>query len=423
MTGKRDPYACAVAVTGVGAITSLGRGVAENWRRLTAGESGIRRIVRFSTEGLRTRIAGCVDFMAVDPVTIPSLSYAMADAVVEEAVSASGIAADGAIDGDLFLAAPPIEHDWDSRLGLLDAVDPGGGPYARGAGGSGAEGTLSWHREFMNGTLADKLAERYGCTGSPITLTTACASGASAIQLGVESIRRGERPAALCVGTDGSINSESLIRFALLSALSTKNDPPEQAAKPFSRNRDGFVMAEGAAALVLEHPDHAKARGAPVLGWILGCGEAADTFHRTRSNPDGQAIVRSMSGAIADAALQPQDIGYINAHGTGTPENDKMEYLGITEVFGAHSGRLAVSSNKSMIGHTLTAAGAVEAVATVQALREGVLPPTVNYREPDPNIELDVVPNEARARAVEFALSNSFGFGGQNVSLVLAAAG
>ena len=423
MTGSHDPYARAVAVTGVGAITSLGCGADENWRRLAGGESGIRRITRFSTEGLRTQIAGCVDFMAVDPVTIPSLSHAMADAVVDEAVTASGIAAGGAVDGDLFVAAPPIEHDWESRFDLLDAVDPGGGPYGRGEGEGGSEVTLPWHRKFLNGTLADRLAEKYGCTGSPITLTTACASGASAIQLGVESIRRGERPAALCVGTDGSINSESLIRFALLSALSTKNDPPEEAAKPFSRNRDGFVMAEGAAALVLEHPDHAKARGAPILGYILGCGEAADTFHRTRSNPDGQAIIRSMSGAIADAGLQPQDIGYINAHGTGTPENDKMECLGIAEVFGAARERLAVSSNKSMIGHTLTAAGAVEAVATVKSLQTGLLPPTINYREPDPNIELDVVPNEARAQSVEFALSNSFGFGGQNVSLVLAAAG
>ena len=171
------------------------------------------------------------------------------------------------------------------RFDLLDTVDPGGGPYARGAGGAGTEATLPWHHEFLNGSLADRLAERHGCTGSPITLTTACASGASAIQLGVESIRRGERPAALCIGTDGSINSESLIRFALLSALSTKNDPPEQAAKPFSRNRDGFVMAEGAAALVLEHPEHARARGAPILGYILGCGEAADTFHRTPLEP------------------------------------------------------------------------------------------------------------------------------------------
>ncbi len=415
-----DPFARAVAVTGAGMITSLGRGVDENWRGLTAGASGIHWIERFSTDGLRTRIAGSVDFMGVDPVTIPSLSHAMADAVIAEAVDGSGLGAEASIGGDLFLAAPPIEHDWASRLRLLEAVDPGGeGPYARDVGEPGTEKTRVWHSDFMNGTLADKLAQKYRCTGSPITLTTACASGASAIQLGVESIRRGDRPTALCVGTDGSINSEALIRFALLSALSTRNDPPEEAAKPFSKNRDGFVMAEGAAALVLEDPLHARARGAAVLGYIVGCGEAADTFHRTRSNPDGHAIIRSISSAIADAGLQPEDVGYINAHGTSTPENDKMEYLGIAEVFGDHTKRLAVSSNKSMIGHTLTAAGAVEAVATIKSVEEGVLPPTINYREPDPDIELDVVPNEARAQQVEFAVSNSFGFGGQNVSLVI----
>ena len=209
--------------------------------------------------------------------------------------------------------------------------------------------------------------------------------------------------AALAVGTDGSIQEETLIRFSLLSALSTKNDPPEQASKPFSKNRDGFVMAEGAAALVLEHPEHAKARGATILAYVRGCGEAADTFHRTRSNPNGQAIIRSIQGAIDDAGLKPEDIGYVNAHGTGTPENDKMEHLGLDSVFGAHKTKLAVSSNKSMIGHTLTAAGAVEAAFTVMSLVDGVLPPTINHQVPDDAIELDVVPNEARKRQVAFA--------------------
>ena len=210
-----------------------------------------------------------------------------------------------------------------------------------------------------------------------------------------------------------------MIRFALLSALSTKNDPPEQAAKPFSANRDGFVMAEGAAALVLEDAEHAKARGAEILAYVYGIGEAADTFHRTRSHPDGEAIIRSISGAINDAGLSPADVGYINAHGTGTQENDKMECFGIANVYGDAARRVAVSSNKSMIGHSLTAAGAVEAAFSVMTLRDGILPPTINYDEPDPAIDIDVVPNEKRAQQVEFVLSNSFGFGGQNVSLVL----
>ena len=411
----------AIAITGIGMITSLGRGVGENWSRLQDGHSGIHYIERFSTEGLRTKIAGTVDFMDEDPLTIPSHSYSMADAVVDEAMAQAGLNGTQGFPGDLFLAAPPIEHDWATREKISAQVHMGQksyysdhAPYQ-----AAAPELFSCHRDFMNGTISDRLAEKHGITGSPITLTTACASGATTIQLGVESIRRGEAPAALCVGTDGSINEETLIRFALLSALSTKNDPPEKAARPFSANRDGFVMAEGAAALVLEDPDHARARGAEILAYVCGVGEAADTFHRTRSHPDGQAIIRSISGAITDAGLSPADVGYINAHGTGTPENDKMEYFGIASVFGDAVEKVAVSSNKSMIGHSLTAAGAVEAAFTVMSLKDGILPPTINYDEPDPSIEIDVVPNQKRAQQAEFALSNSFGFGGQNVSLVI----
>jgi 3-oxoacyl-[acyl-carrier-protein] synthase II len=240
-------------------------------------------------------------------------------------------------------------------------------------------------------------------------VSTACSSGASAIQLGVEAIRRGEGDAALCIGTDGSVNAESLIRFSLLSALSTANDPPQAAAKPFSKNRDGFVMAEGAAALVLESYAAATARGAKILGVLAGCGEMADSFHRTRSSPDGKAI----------AGLTPDDIDYINPHGTGTPENDKMEYLGVSSVFGERARSIPISSNKSMVGHTLSAAGTVEAVFTLLTLQHQRVPPTINYKIPDPAIPLDVVPNTARDANVRHALSNSFGFGGQNVSLVM----
>jgi 3-oxoacyl-[acyl-carrier-protein] synthase II len=412
-----------VAITGLGMVTSLGRGVAENWRRLSAGDSGIRRIARFPVDGLRTTIAGTVDFMDDAPITIPSHSAAMADAAIAEALAAAGLAG-GDFPGELFLAAPPIEQDWESRLAACRAVGIGEThPYSEGRALAPAPSELfALYADFINGTLAETLARRYRVAGSPITLTTACASGATTIQLGVEAIRRGEAKAALAVGTDGSINEESLIRFSLLSALSSKNEEPAKASRPFSKNRDGFVMAEGAAALVLEDAAHAKARGAAILAYVAGIGEAADTFHRTRSHPNGQAIVRSMKSAIDDAGLKPTDIGYINAHGTGTPENDKMEHFGIATVFGDHAGKLAVSSNKSMIGHTLTAAGAVEAAFTVLTLKHGVLPPTINYEIPDPAIPLDVVPNRSRPHQVAFALSNSFGFGGQNVSLVLAAA-
>ncbi len=267
--------------------------------------------------------------------------------------------------------------------------------------------------------MADRVADKFGTKGSPISLSTACSSGATAIQLGVEAIRRGETQAALCIGTDGSVNPESLIRFSLLSALSTQNDPPEGAAKPFSKNRDGFVMAEGAAALVLESYDSAVARGANILGVLAGCGEMADSFHRTRSSPDGKPIIGCIRRAVEDAGLAPEDIDYINPHGTGTPENDKMEYLGVATVFGERAKSIPISSNKSMIGHTLSAAGTVETVFTLLTLEHQRLPPTINSKVPDPAIPLDVVPNKARDAEVHHALSNSFGFGGQNVSLVV----
>lgn len=413
-----------IAVTGLGMVTSLGVGIAENWRRLVAGQSGIHRITRFPIDGLRTTIAGSVDDLGDEPITIPSHSLVMADRAIGEALAQAGLA--GAdFPGEMFLAAPPVEHDWVSRQYLSSHLDCGiASPYSPGRPVSPPTPDLApYYADFLNGTLAERMAEKYRVKGSPITLTTACASGATTIQLGVEAIRRGDTPAALAIGTDGSINEETLIRFALLSALSSKNEEPAKASRPFSKNRDGFVMAEGAAALVLEDPEHARARGAAILAYVRGIGEAADTFHRTRSHPNGQAIIRSMKGAIDDAGLAPADVGYINAHGTGTPENDKMEHFGIVNVFGAEgSSRVAVSSNKSMLGHTLTAAGAVEAAFTVLTLKDGILPPTINYEVPDPAIPLDVVPNVARRQQVEFALSNSFGFGGQNVSLVFAAA-
>jgi 3-oxoacyl-[acyl-carrier-protein] synthase II len=279
-----------------------------------------------------------------------------------------------------------------------------------------------YYERFLFGSVAEHLAERFGTKGSPVATSTACASGATAIQLGVEAIRRGETEAALVVGTDASVNAESLIRFSLLSALSTRNDPPEAAARPFSKDRDGFVMAEGAGALVLESLAHAKARGAKILGVVEGCGEQADGFHRTRSSPDGKPIIACMQHALEDAGLGPDAIGYINAHGTGTPENDKMEWVGVSAVFGQRAATIPMSSNKSMIGHTLTAAGTVEAIFTLLTMRHGRLPPTINYDTPDPALPVDCVPNVARDAQATHAMSNSFGFGGQNVCLVMGVA-
>ena len=412
-----------VVVTGIGVLTSLGQGKEANWTALTSGVSGIHRITRFPTAGMRTTIAATVDFVSVDDMSAPALSERLADLVIQEAISESGIGTQGDFPGPLFLALPPVEMEWPQREALAAASGANETVAyddllrAAGTGQFGA-----YYERFLFGSVAEHLADRFGTKGSPVATSTACASGGTAIQLGVEAIRRGESNAALVVGTDASINQESIIRFSLLSALSTRNDPPSASARPFSKDRDGFVMAEGAGALVLESLESARARGATILGVIEGCGEAADGFHRTRSSPDGKPIIACMRNALADAGLSPDDIGYVNAHGTGTPENDKMEWVGVSAVFGERAGSIPVSSNKSMIGHTLTAAGAIEAIFTLMSISRGVLPPTINYDTPDPTVPIDCVPNVARPAKVKHAISNSFGFGGQNVCVVLGAA-
>jgi 3-oxoacyl-[acyl-carrier-protein] synthase II len=421
MTATRDKFGRPiVVVTGMGVVTSLGAGKADNWKKLTAGESGIRTITRFPTEGLKTTMAGAVEFIPIEPFSSTDLSERLGELAAEEAIAQAGIGTKGDFPGPLFLAVAPVEVEWPQRQELGRAIGPeteinydamlrvsGGGRYT------------AYHRRFLFGSVADHLAEVFGTKGSPISLSTACASGATAIQLGVEAIRRGEADTALCVATDGSVNPEALVRFSLLSALSTHNEPPQAAARPFSKNRDGFVMAEGAGALVLESLEAATARGAKVLGVITGCGELADSFHRTRSSPDGKPIIGCVRNALADAGISSDQIDYINAHGTGTPENDKMEYLGISTVFGERAKQIPVSSNKSMVGHTLSAAGAVEAVFSLLTLEHQRIPPTINYDIPDPAIPFDVVPNKARDARVTTVMSNSFGFGGQNASLVL----
>ena len=274
-----------VVVTGTGVVTANGAGKADNWRKLIDGQSGIRRITRFSTEGLKTHVAGTVDFVTGNPTCAPELSQRLAELAVEEAISEAGLGR-GSFPGPLFLAVGPVELEWPQRQqlaaasgtqqsvrydDLLRAAELGNHRY--------------YHRRFLFDSVADYLSTVYGTQGSPISLSTACASGATAIQLGVEAIRRGETDAALCVATDGSVNPESMVRFSLLSALSASSDPPEDVSKPFAKNRDGFVIAEGAGALVLERLDAARARGAKILGVIEGCGEMADSFHRTRRAP------------------------------------------------------------------------------------------------------------------------------------------
>lgn len=411
-----------VAVTGIGMVTSLGRGKEDNWTALTAGQSGIRRISRFPTDGLSTTIAGAIDFLAPDPGTAPGRAKALAAIAIAEAIAQSGIGSAGSFPGPLFVATPPAEVEWPARRKVYERARNGAPVSRAGLKRAAREGGFeAWHEMFLFGQVGEYLADTFGTRGQPVSLSTACASGGTAIQLGVEAIRRGDTDAALCVGTDGSINAEQVVRFSLLSALSTRNDEPQKAARPFSGDRDGFVMAEGAASLVLESHEAAVARGARILGVVRGCGEHADDFHRTRSKPDGSPIIASIRNALDDAELEPCRIDYINAHGTGTPENDKMEYQSLAAVFGEHLANTPISSNKSLIGHTLTAAGAIEAVFSLMTMASGTIPPTINYDTPDPDLPLDVVPNRMRTGCVDTVLSNSFGFGGQNVCLVLSA--
>ena len=409
-----------VVVTGMGVVTSLGQGQDDNWRDLSAGKSGIKHISRFSTEGLRTTIAGCVDFLNNDPYSAPALSIAMAESAASEAIEQANIGRKGDFPGPLFLATPPTELEWPQRRELYaEESDTTLEGYDRLLSACRTAKHEEMQRLFQFASVGEHLADKYGTKGLPISLSTACASGGTAIQLGVEAIRRGDTDTALCVGTDGTVNLEALVRFSLLSALSTRNNPPEAAMASFSNDRDGFVMAEGAACLVLETYESAKARGAEILGVLSGCGEHADDFHRTRTSPDGMPMIKTIKKALEDSGFKPEDIGYVNAHGTSTPENDKMEYFSLKQAFGDVMETTPISSNKSMIGHTLSAAGAVEAVFSLMTMRHSLIPPTINYNTPDPDMgKIDAVPNKAREADVSAVISNSFGFGGQNVSVV-----
>jgi 3-oxoacyl-[acyl-carrier-protein] synthase II len=420
MRAPRDKFGRpVVVVTGMGVVTSLGAGKTDNWEKLTAGESGIRTLTRFPIEGLKTTMAGTIDFIQVEPFTSVGLSERLAHLAVEEAIAQSGIGSKGDFPGPLFLAVPPVETEWPQREELALAVGTPEFSYEDLLRASGSGRFVNYHHRFQMRSVADYVAETFGTKGSPISLSTACASGATAIQLGVEAIRRGETDAALCAGTEASVNQEGLVRFSLLSALSTQNAPPQAASKPFSKNRDGFVMAEGSGALVLESYESAIARGASILGVVAGCGELTDSFHRTRSSPDGKPIIGCMLKTLVDAGMTPDQIDHINAHGTATPENDKMEYQTASIVFGERAKQIPVTSNKSMVGHTISAAGAVEAVISLLTLEHQRIPPTINYDIPDPTIQFDVVGNKARDAKVTAVMSNSFGFGGQNASLIL----
>jgi 3-oxoacyl-[acyl-carrier-protein] synthase II len=403
----------------MGVATSLGTGKHRNWEMLTQGRSGIHTIRRFETKGLQTTIGATIDCDGFGEMPFPIRTEQLAQRVLDEALEQAQLPMKD-VPAALFAGLPPIEMSWgellrlacDVRAGKNTAPDELIRPTSQGS-----------HHEkyslYAMGGIATRLVEKYTQRGAPVLVNTACSTGATVIELAVESIRRGEAELALAVAADASITPDALIRFGLLAALSMSNDPPEAAAKPFSLDRDGFVMGEGAAALVLESDESAKCRGAVPLGFVTGIGETSDPFHLTRSTPNGDPIAAAMRAAIADAGLGPEDIAYVNAHGTGTKENDRVEGAALKQVFGSPSHSPPISSNKSMIGHTMSAAGLIEALFSLLSVQHGILPPTINYRIPDPELPLDVVPNTARRADVAHVLSNSFGFGGQNVAIVL----
>lgn len=400
-----------VAVTGVGAITCLGRTAQETFAGLAEGRSGIGVMSRFATAGLKTTIAGEVRSITAERCRVRT--HIMAETALEEALSSAGLAPDQSqlLEAPLCVGLTGWEFEWFDRREQQQAAC-GGSFLAQYRHPTNVDPTA------LDGSLLSGLQRRFRIQGPATGVTTACASGASAIELGWKAIRRGQTDLAIVGASDASVAPETVIRFSLLSALSRAHDEPARASKPFSKDRDGFVMSEGAAFLILESEARARARGAEILAFVVGVGSNADAFHRTRSRPDGSGGARCVARAIESAGLTRDAIGYVNAHGTSTPENDKMETLVLKSVFGAHAPRLRVSSNKSMLGHTLAAAGAVEAVATVLTLQRGVIPPTINYQQPDEQLDLDYVPNHARCEEIEFAISNSFGFGGQNVTVV-----
>jgi 3-oxoacyl-[acyl-carrier-protein] synthase II len=403
-----------VVVTGTGLVTPLGTGVEKNWTALMAGRSGIAPISRFECADFPTRIAGEVrDFTPED--WIERREIKKMDPFIQFAVAAAQMAMDQS-----GLRIPPADPD---RVGTIVGVGMGGIASIEQFHTMYLESRLRRVSPFFIAKVIANLAPgqisiRFGARGVNYTPTSACASGANAIGEAFRNIRDGYQDAVIAGGTEAPLCGLGIGGFIAMRALSSRNDEPERASRPFDRQRDGFVIAEGAGVVVLESLAHAKARGATILGEILGYGANADAFHITAPAPGGEGAARCMRQALADARIAPEDVDYINAHGTSTEYNDASESEAIHKVFGAHAAKLAVSSTKSMTGHTLGAAGGVEAVFTVLALERGRLPPTINYEEPDPACDLDYVPNVARASDAKVALSNSFGFGGANACLV-----
>ena len=404
-----------VVVTGLGLVTPLGIGLEKNWQALVAGQSGIRKIDRFpNIDAFASRIAGQVpDFRAEDFIEPKEIKKM--DLFIQYSVAAASMA---------------MEHSG-FKIDPQDAENVG---VIIGVGLCGIDTIEATERAYLDGgprkispffipkvisNLAPgQIAIRHGAKGVNWTPTSACASGTHAIGEAFHLIRRGLQDAVIAGGTESAITPLGVGGFSAMKALSTHNDEPERASRPFDRERDGFIISEGSGVLILEERDRALKRGAKIYAEVIGYGANGDAHHMTAPAPEGEGAARCMRLSLKDAGIAPTEVDYINAHGTSTEYNDANETQAIKKVFGEHAFKLAVSSTKSMTGHLLGAAGAVEGVFSVLALRHGIIPPTINYENPDPDCDLDYVPNQARRADIRVVLSNSFGFGGTNACVI-----
>jgi 3-oxoacyl-[acyl-carrier-protein] synthase II len=404
-----------VVVTGVGLVSALGVGTEETWQNLLAGRNGVGPITRFDPTGFGCTFAA--EVKGFDPLQfIEKKELKKMGLFIQFGLAATQFA--------LEQAQLKITPDIAERVGVYIGSGIGGFDVIEREHTALMQGGPRRISPFFIPASIVNLASgfvsiRWGAKGPNSATCTACSSSAHAVGDSYKLIARCDADVMICGGAEAAITPMGVGGFAAMRALSTRNDAPEKASRPFDRDRDGFVIGEGAGILILEELGFALRRGAPIVAEVVGYGMSGDAYHITAPSEDGNGAVRVMRNALADAKVLPEQVDYINAHGTSTPFNDKIETLAIKQVFGEHAHQLAVSSTKSMTGHLLGAAGGLETAITALALRDQIIPPTINYEHPDPECDLDYVPNQARPAALEYALSNSFGFGGTNAALLL----
>jgi 3-oxoacyl-[acyl-carrier-protein] synthase II len=403
-----------VVVTGVGLVSPLGIGTEANWAALCAGQTGIGPITRFDATQFSARIAG--EVKGFDPLQfVDKKDVKKMDVFIQLAIAAADFAMKD--------ARLKVSPEWSTRTGVFIASGIGGFSTIEREHRALIEGGPRRISPFfipaaIINLAAGQVSIRFGAKGPNSATCTACSASAHAIGDAFEIIRRNDADVMIAGGSEAAITPMGVGGFAAMRALSTRNDEPARASRPFDKDRDGFVMGEGAGVIILEELEFAKRRGATIYAELVGYGMSADAFHITAPSEDGDGGMRVMQAALKQAAIAPSQVDYINAHGTSTPYNDKLETLAIKRVFGDHARKLAISSTKSMTGHLLGAAGGLEAGITVLAIRNQMIPPTINYENPDPECDLDYVPNIKRAASIQYALSNSFGFGGTNGALL-----